>query len=99
MHSRCIGEDPEIFFKGGGSTLKVKKICGDWLNCLHRLGVDHRTVLRALTVAGTLQSRASATVSGDFVTGDAVNDWIRGRAVSARWQDRPGEPLTDRGTS
>ena len=28
VHSRCIGEDPEIFFKGGGSTLKAKKICG-----------------------------------------------------------------------
>ncbi|MGW0881308.1 recombinase family protein [Streptomyces sp. NPDC002671] len=28
MHSRCIGEDTEIFFKGGGSTLKAKKICG-----------------------------------------------------------------------
>ncbi len=28
VHSRCIGEDPEKFFKGGGSTLKAKKICG-----------------------------------------------------------------------
>ncbi|MFE6939610.1 WhiB family transcriptional regulator [Streptomyces chartreusis] len=28
VHSRCIGEDPEIFFKGGGSTFKAKKICG-----------------------------------------------------------------------
>lgn len=48
--------------------------------CSHRLGVDHGPVLRALTVAGTLQSRASATVSGDFV----------GRACAANlpnWQD------------
>ncbi|MCX2927402.1 integrase [Streptomyces sp. NEAU-W12] len=62
----------------------------DWLNCLHRLGVESGPVLRALTVAGTLQSRATATVRGDFVTGDAVNDWIRGRAYAAGlpgWQD------------
>ncbi|MER8003004.1 integrase [Streptomyces sp. NPDC095613] len=62
----------------------------DWLTCLHHLGVDDGPVLRALTVAGTLQSRASATVSGHFVTGDAVNDWIRGRAFAANlpnWQD------------
>ncbi|MER5302161.1 integrase [Streptomyces lasiicapitis] len=62
----------------------------DWLNCLHRLGAGTGPVLRALTVAGTLQSRATATVRGDFVTGDAVNDWIRGRAYAAdlsNWQD------------
>ncbi|MDK0525028.1 integrase [Streptomyces sp. ML-6] len=62
----------------------------DWLNLLHRLGVDEGPVLRALTVAGTLQSRATATVSGDSVSGDAINDWIRGRAFAAglpNWQD------------
>ncbi|WP_333745711.1 integrase [Streptomyces sp. IBSBF 2950] len=59
----------------------------DWLNCLHRLGVDSGPVLRALTVAGTLQNRTTATVRGDFVTGDAVNDWIRGRAYRADLQD------------
>ncbi|MCF1592395.1 integrase [Streptomyces muensis] len=59
----------------------------DWLNCLHRLGVDSGPVLRALTVAGTLQNRDTATVRGDFVTGDAVNDWIRGRAYKARLKD------------
>ncbi|GAA1111033.1 integrase [Streptomyces javensis] len=62
----------------------------DWLNFLHRLGVDSGPVLRALTVAGTLQSRVTATTRGDFVTGDAVNDWIRGRAYAAglpNWQD------------
>lgn len=25
VHSRCIGEDPEIFFKGGGFVLDAKK--------------------------------------------------------------------------
>ncbi|MDX3165775.1 integrase [Streptomyces scabiei] len=59
----------------------------DWLNCLHRLGAGSGPVLRALTVAGTLQNRSTATVHGDFVTGDAVNDWIRGRAYAANLQD------------
>ncbi|MDW6058079.1 WhiB family transcriptional regulator [Streptomyces sp. FXJ1.4098] len=27
VHSRCIGEGPEIFFKGRGSTLEAKRIC------------------------------------------------------------------------
>ncbi|MFL9652101.1 hypothetical protein ACJ7VE_00075 [Streptomyces sp. PB17] len=57
---------------------------------MHRLGVDSGPVLRALTVAGTLQSRVTAQVRGDFVTGDAVNDWIRGMAYAAdlpNWQD------------
>lgn len=69
----------------------------DWLNCLHHLGVDDGPVLRALTVAGTLQSRATvkpksreiAKLPVDAVTGDAINDWIRGRAFAAdlpNWQ-------------
>ncbi|MEU2718219.1 hypothetical protein [Streptomyces sp. NPDC007205] len=58
----------------------VDEATRDWLNCLHRLGVKSGPVLRALAVAGTLQSRASATASGVFVTGDAISGWIRGRA-------------------
>ncbi|MFH8581652.1 integrase [Streptomyces zaomyceticus] len=52
----------------------------DWLNMLHRLGVREGAFLRALTMAGTLQSRVTATERGDYVTGDAVNDWVRSRA-------------------
>lgn len=55
----------------------------DWLSMLHRLGMRDGAFLRALTVAGTLQSRAAATERGDYVTGDAVNDWVRGRAHKA----------------
>ncbi|MFF9787224.1 integrase [Streptomyces nigrescens] len=61
----------------------------DWLGMLHRLGVREGAFLRALTSAGTLQSRAVATERGDYVTGDAVNDWVRGRAHKAglsNWQ-------------
>ncbi|MFD7569972.1 integrase [Streptomyces sp. NPDC059810] len=61
----------------------------DWLNMLHRLGVREGAFMRALTVAGTLQSRAAATERGDYVSGDAVNDWVRGRAHKAglkSWQ-------------
>ena len=61
----------------------------DWLNILHRLGVRDGAFLRALTTAGTLQSRAAATERGDYVSGDAVNDWVRGRAYKAglkNWQ-------------
>ncbi|MFF4409765.1 integrase [Streptomyces sp. NPDC001404] len=62
----------------------------DWVNMLHQLGVHHGPLFRALTVAGTLQSRSTATLRGDYVTGDAINDWVRGRAYAARlknWQD------------
>ncbi|MDX2939530.1 hypothetical protein [Streptomyces ipomoeae] len=59
----------------------------DRLNCLHRLGVRNGPLLRALTSAGTLQNRATATLRGDYVTGDAVNDWVRGRAYKARLKD------------
>jgi integrase len=59
----------------------------DWLNMLHRLGVREGAFLRALTVAGTLQSRATATERGEYVTGDAVNDWVRGRAHKAGLSD------------
>lgn len=63
----------------------------DWLHCLHHmLRVADGPLLRALTSKGTLQSRATATERGDFVTGDAVNDWVRGRAHKAglqNWQE------------
>lgn len=84
------GEETWVPADGNDSRYDPVEATRDWLNCLRRLGVDDGPVLRALTVAGTLQSRASATVSGDFVTGDAVNDWIRGRAFAAdlpNWQD------------
>ncbi|MEU6925477.1 integrase [Streptomyces sp. NPDC046631] len=61
----------------------------DWVRCLHRLGIHDGPLFRALTSAGTLQNRRTATVSGDFVTPDAVNDWVRGRAHKAglkNWQ-------------
>ncbi|MBQ1164800.1 integrase, partial [Streptomyces sp. A73] len=32
---------------------------------------------------GRLQSRITATERGDHVTGDAINDWVRGRARQA----------------
>lgn len=61
-----------------------------WFNMLHRLGVRDGAFFRALTSAGTLQNRAAATTRGDHVSGDAVNDWVRGRAYKAglkNWQD------------
>lgn len=61
-----------------------------WFRMLHRLGVREGAFLRALTSAGTLQNRATATSRGNHVSGDAVNDWVRGRAHKAglpNWQD------------
>ncbi|MEU9947005.1 tyrosine-type recombinase/integrase [Streptomyces sp. NPDC047939] len=61
----------------------------DWLTSLHRLGVREGAFFRALTSRGTLQNRAVATERGDYVTGDAINDWVRGRAHKAgakNWQ-------------
>lgn len=61
-----------------------------WFAMLHRLGVRDGAFFRALTSAGTLQNRARATVRGDHVTGDAINDWVRGRAHKAglpNWQE------------
>ncbi|MFG2540703.1 integrase [Streptomyces sp. NPDC048511] len=61
----------------------------DWLTALHHLGVREGAFFRALTSRGTLQSRAVATERGDYVTGDAINDWVRGRAHKAgakNWQ-------------
>ncbi|MET7713766.1 tyrosine-type recombinase/integrase [Streptomyces sp. NPDC005407] len=61
----------------------------DWLTVLHRLGIREGAFFRALTSRGTLQNRAAATERGDYVTGDAINDWVRGRAHKAgatNWQ-------------
>ena len=61
----------------------------DWLTALHHLGVREGAFFRALTSRGTLQSRAAATERGDYVTGDAINDWVRARAHKAgakNWQ-------------
>lgn len=54
-----------------------------WLDVLHRLGVRDGALFRALTRAGTLQSRATATQRGEHVTGDTINEWVRGRARAA----------------
>lgn len=54
-----------------------------WLDTLHQLGVHDGAFLRALTREGRLQSRARATDRGDHVTGDAINEWVRGRAKQA----------------
>ncbi|TXS35188.1 tyrosine-type recombinase/integrase, partial [Streptomyces sp. t39] len=61
----------------------------DWLTVLHRLGVSEGAFFRALTSRGTLQNRSVATERGNYVTGDAINDWVRGRAHRAgakNWQ-------------
>ncbi|MEU2453862.1 tyrosine-type recombinase/integrase [Streptomyces sp. NPDC012765] len=61
----------------------------DWLSCLHRMGVTEGPLLRALTSRGTLQNRDTTKERGDRVSGDAVNDWVRGRAYTAKlrnWQ-------------
>ena len=58
-------------------------------NCLtglHALGIREGALFRALTSRGTLQNRAVAKERGDYVTGDAVNDWVRSYAC----QGRPG---------
>lgn len=61
-----------------------------WFTMLRRLGVHDGPFFRALTTAGTLQNRRTATERGDHVSGDAINDWVRGRAYKAglpNWQD------------
>jgi len=58
-------------------------------NCLtglHALGIREGALFRALTSRGTLQNRVVAKERGDYVTGDAVNDWVRSYAC----QGRPG---------
>ncbi|MBQ1163230.1 tyrosine-type recombinase/integrase [Streptomyces sp. A73] len=54
-----------------------------WLDVLHQLDVHDGAFIRALTREGRLQSRITATERGDHVTGDAINDWVRGRARQA----------------
>lgn len=61
----------------------------DWLTALHHLGIREGALFRALTSRGTLQNRAVAKERGDYVTGDAINDWVRSRAHKAgakNWQ-------------
>ncbi|MEU9144002.1 hypothetical protein [Streptomyces sp. NPDC048349] len=55
----------------------------DWLRCLHRMDVHDGPLMRALTSKGRLQNRAAATARGDYVTGDALGDWVRHRAYLA----------------
>ncbi|MFE6848024.1 integrase [Streptomyces sp. NPDC057686] len=55
----------------------------DWLSCLHRMGIHEGPLMRALTSRGRLQNRSAATARGEYVTGDALNDWIRHRAYLA----------------
>ncbi|HEY5834959.1 tyrosine-type recombinase/integrase [Streptomyces sp.] len=54
-----------------------------WLDLLRALGVRRGPLFRALTVAGTLQSRTVATARGDFLTGHAVNEIVKRRAKLA----------------
>lgn len=58
-----------------------------WLNVLHELGARDGAFFRALTREGRLQSRATATERGQHVTGDAINNWVRGRAERAGVKD------------
>lgn len=51
-----------------------------WLDMLRAFGVRRGPLFRALTVAGTLQSRTVATARGDFLTGQAVNEIVKKRA-------------------
>lgn len=77
------GDDTDIPAEPDDPLMDPVAATRDWLNMLHRLGVRDGAFLRALTVKGTLQSRVTATERGDHVTGDAVNDWVRGRARQA----------------
>jgi integrase len=51
-----------------------------WLDVLHHLGIHDGALFRALTRAGDLQSRITATERGNHVTGDAINEWVQDRA-------------------
>lgn len=51
-----------------------------WLDLLRALGVRSGPVFRALTVAGTLQTRTGASRRGDALTGEAVNAIVKKRA-------------------
>jgi integrase len=54
-----------------------------WLELLRALGVRTGPVFRALTVAGTLQNRASASRRGVALSGEAVNAIVKRRARAA----------------
>ena len=86
----AVGEESWIPAEPGDPLICPVDATRAWLNCLHRLGVRDGPAYRALTVAGTLQNRATATDRGEHVTGDAINDMVRGRAHKAglpNWQD------------
>lgn len=55
----------------------------DWLEMLAALGARSGPVFRALTVAGTLQSRDTASERGQHMTGEAINAIIKRRALAA----------------
>lgn len=81
VHSRCIGEDPEIFFKGGGSTLKAKKICGA---CPVRqqgleLGLEHDECFG---------SPVPAEMIADLGSGDEVNREVVGDDAAAATEEK-----------
>ncbi|MEW9521820.1 tyrosine-type recombinase/integrase [Streptomyces tubercidicus] len=54
-----------------------------WLEVLRSRGVTRGALFRALTSAGTLQSRAVATTRGEHLTGEAVNGIVKRRAIMA----------------
>lgn len=54
-----------------------------WLALLHSYGIRRGALFRALTRAGTLQSRVTASERGDFLTGEAINQVVKRRAIRA----------------
>ncbi|UQI49741.1 tyrosine-type recombinase/integrase (plasmid) [Streptomyces sp. HU2014] len=54
-----------------------------WLEMLRALGITRGAVFRALTVAGTLQSRTTATLRAEHLSGDAINEIVKRRAKTA----------------
>jgi integrase len=82
-----LGEDTHIPAEPDEPLLCPVDATRAWLSMLHRLGVRDGAFMRALTSAGTLQNRRRATDRGDHVTGDAINDWVRGRAHQAGLKD------------
>ncbi|RPE39716.1 hypothetical protein EDD90_2733 [Streptomyces sp. Ag109_O5-1] len=86
----AVGEESWIPAEPHDALLCPVDATRAWLNCLGRLGVRNGAAYRALTVAGTLQNRSTATDRGEHVSGDAVSDMVRSRAFAAslpNWQD------------
>lgn len=76
------GEVPPTRIRDRADLQPVRRL-REWLEMLARLGVTSGPVFRALTVAGTLQSRAAAAERGDHLTGDAINAIVKRRARAA----------------